>query len=163
MTKPHCRRDRFAAALVVLFLWLGSAWALNAQPATGTIEGRISNPAGKNLERARITVEGTTLETFSDSDGNYRLTNVPPGAARVSAFFTGLQRQTNSVNVPADGTAQLDIQLSATSSAPSLPDGAPIKLDEFVVGASREMSGAALAINEQRFAPNMKNVVSADE
>src|SRR5687767_12295187 len=116
---PH---PRFASLLTVVLLWLVSATGLVAQPASGTIEGRISDPStGKNLERARITVEGTTLETFSDADGYYRLTNVPPGAARVSAFFTGLQRQTNSVNVPADGTTKLDIQLSATSAAPA-PD-----------------------------------------
>jgi TonB-dependent receptor len=32
-----------------------------------------------------------------------------------------------------------------------------------VVASSREMSGAALAINEQRYAPNMRNVVATDE
>ena len=38
-----------------------------------------------------------------------------------------------------------------------------MKLARFVVGESREMDGAAIAINEQRFAPNIRNVVSADE
>ena len=38
-----------------------------------------------------------------------------------------------------------------------------LTLGEFVVAASREMSGAALAINEQRFAANMKNVLATDE
>ena len=158
MTTPtYSLAVRFFALLFFSFI---STLVLRAQPSTGTIEGRILNPAtGNYLEGARITVEGTPLQTFSDSDGNYRLTNVPAGAARVSAFFTGLPLQTNSVNVSAGQTAQLDIQLAA---APST-DGAPIKLDEFVVGVSREMSGAALAINEQRFAPNMKNVVSTDE
>ena len=163
MSYPHTCRARFASWLIAVFLWLAQCLLLTAQPATGIIEGRISNPAtGANLERARVTVEGTALETFSDADGYYRLINVPAGAARVSAFFTGLQLQTKPVNVSAGQTTQLDIQLSGTSTA-AAANGAPIKLDEFVVGASREMSGAALAINEQRFAPNMKNVVSADE
>jgi iron complex outermembrane recepter protein len=161
MTTLHPFRARLASAFVVVLLWISGGMMLHAQPATGTIEGRISNPSGGYLERARVTVEGTSLETFTDSDGNYRLTNVPPGSARVAAFFTGLQLQTNPVNVIAGQTVQLDFRLS-TSATPAA-DGAPIKLDEFVVGASREMSGAALAINEQRFAPNMKNVVSADE
>ena len=38
-----------------------------------------------------------------------------------------------------------------------------VKLDEFIVSTSKEMDAAAIAINEQRFAPNVINVVSADE
>jgi hypothetical protein len=38
-----------------------------------------------------------------------------------------------------------------------------VRLAEFVVGESREMDAAAIAINEQRFAPNIKNIVSTDE
>ena len=38
-----------------------------------------------------------------------------------------------------------------------------MKLSEFVVGASREMDGTAIAINEQRFAANISNVVSSAE
>jgi TonB-dependent receptor len=42
-------------------------------------------------------------------------------------------------------------------------DGTVVKLAEYVVASSREMAGAAIAINEQRFASNIVNVVSADE
>src|SRR5204862_5154548 len=38
-----------------------------------------------------------------------------------------------------------------------------VKMDQFVVASSKEMDGAAIAINEQRFASNIVNVVSADE
>ena len=41
--------------------------------------------------------------------------------------------------------------------------GEVVKLDEFVVTASTEMEGAAIAIHEQRFAPNQKTVVATDE
>ncbi|MCX6934144.1 MAG: carboxypeptidase regulatory-like domain-containing protein, partial [Verrucomicrobia bacterium] len=57
----------------------------------GTIEGRVINATnGEYVERARLTVEGTALETFTDSGGNFRLVGVPAGTARVAAFFTGL-------------------------------------------------------------------------
>ena len=122
----------------------------------GSIEGRVFNPAtSEYLENARVTVEGTTSETFTDSGGKYRLTNVPPGAVQVKAFYTGLLAQTNSVNVIAGQSAQHDIRFAA--------EGDPIKLAAFVIGSSREMSGAAIAINEQRFAPNLKTVVATDE
>src|SRR5207237_9940686 len=42
-------------------------------------------------------------------------------------------------------------------------ESGPIKLAEFVVSEKQQMEGAAIAINEQRFAPNQKFVISADE
>ena len=130
---------------------------------TGTIEGRVFNPAnGEYLEKARLTVEGTGLEAFTDSGGNYRLTNVPAGEARVKAFFTGQVVQTMAVRVSPGQTVQHDINLSGFQGKPETTDGT-VKLSKFVVGASKEMDGAAIAINEQRFAPNIMNVVSADE
>ncbi|MSU24994.1 MAG: hypothetical protein EXS32_14395 [Opitutus sp.] len=133
--------------------------------STGTIEGRVSNPAaGENLERARVTIEGTALETFTDADGYYRITNVPAGTAQVTAFYTGLLRQTGRVAIAAGQTVRHDLRLSAAPArAAAAHEGAPIKLEEFVVAVSREMSGAARAINEQRFASNLKNVVATDE
>jgi len=138
-----------------------------AQPsATGSLAGRVSHPAtGENLELARITVEGTALETFTDADGQYRLANVPAGAVRVRAFRTGVVAQTLSATVVGGQTATLNFSLEGFSGKPGPAvsgDGA-VKLDRFTVGASKEMDGAAIAINTQRFAPNVMNVVSAGE
>ena len=38
-----------------------------------------------------------------------------------------------------------------------------VQLDRFVVATTREMDGAAIAINDQRFAPDMRKVLAADE
>ncbi|MBI5688662.1 MAG: TonB-dependent receptor [Verrucomicrobia bacterium] len=136
---------------------------LSAQAGTGWIEGRVSHPAtGEFIEGARIAVEGTGLETASDADGNYRLADVPAGTARVRAFYTGLPVQLASVVVTAGQTATLDIRFAPPPAAAAAP-GSIVKLEEFVVSTSREMTAAALAINEQRFAANLKNVVAADE
>ncbi len=162
MDRPTYRIASFQLLALVL-LWL-SASVVHAQAGAGTIEGRILNPAtGSVLEGARVTVDGTSLQTFSNSDGHYRLTNVPVGSAQVKVFFTGFPSVTKSVAVATGQTVQHDFQLAPLTSAGVQADGAPIQLDQFVVGASREMSAAALAINEQRFAPNMKNVVATDE
>jgi len=116
------------------------------------------NPStGSTYEGARVAVEGTSLQTFSNLDGYYRLTKVPAGAVKVTVFFSGYPSISTNLVATAGQTVQHNFELAASL------DGAPVKLDQFVVGASREMSGAALAINEQRFAPNMKNVVSTDE
>ncbi len=129
---------------------------LSAQtaPATGTIEGRVSHARnGDYVERARVTVDGTSLETFTDTGGQFRLSNVPAGAARVRVFFTGAAPETFTVTVTAGGTARQDFALGS----------GVVELSRFVVSTSKEMDGAAIAINEQRFASNIVNVVAADE
>jgi hypothetical protein len=58
------------------------------------------------------------------------------------------------------GPAQpLDFALSRDGSA---DPNAPVQLDSFIVAASRDMTAAALAVNEQRFAQNIKTVLSTD-
>jgi iron complex outermembrane recepter protein len=155
---PAVSRVRRLLATVVFFYATLTAFA---QATVGTIEGRVSSAhSGEFLSGARITVQGTSLETFTDADGSYRLINVPAGAARVTAFYTGLAPQTHAVTVSGGQVAQHDIALS---SAAAKPDGTVVKLDEFRVETTREMDAAALAINEQRFASNIKNVVSTEE
>ena len=160
---PFRLLNRFLATVASLVL---AAAAVSAQTSgVGTIEGRIANlRTGENLERARVTVEGTSLEAFSDSSGNFRLSGVPAGTARVKVFYTGQGAQTASVTVAAGATVQHDFNLIAGVARPDADQtGAVVKLDQFVVATSKEMDAAAIAINEQRFAANMKNVVSADE
>ncbi len=130
--------------------------------ATGAVEGRVFNPdIGEYVERARVTIEGTALETFTDAEGNFRLAAVPAGPVRLRVFRTGAPPVVRSVVLGAGQTAVEIINLPSVLAAGER-DG-PVKLAEFVVGTSREMSGAAIAINTQRFAPNVMNVVAADE
>ena len=100
--------------LLVLVCWLAP---LRGQGlASGTIEGRVYNPAtGAFLEGVRLKVEGTSIESSTDADGNYRLQQVPAGSAKVSAFFTGTGLQTHTVEVVAGRTSQRDFQLSPSS------------------------------------------------
>ena len=130
--------------------------------AAGTVEGRVVNPTtGEYLETARVTVEGTALEAFTDSAGQYRIVGVPPGPARVKVFHTGIVPQTLPVAVAAGQTASVDFAVVSFRGART--EGSPVKLDQFVVATTKEMSGAAIAINTQRFAANVMTVVAADE
>ena len=71
--------------------------------ATGSITGRVL-AAGTDsfLERVRVTVEGTSLETFTDAAGSYRIESVPVGTARVKLFYTGMTPVTTAVAVAAE-------------------------------------------------------------
>src|SRR5687768_11395748 len=130
--------------------------------STGTIEGRVLDVRrGEFLEKSRITVEGTKLEVLTDSTGNYRLTNVPVGSVKVVAFYTGLGSISQVVVVTGGQVVQHDITFSGSGKTATGSD--VVKLDSFVVASSKEMDGAAIALNEERFASNIMQVVSADE
>ncbi len=131
---------------------------------TGTITGRVQNAVtGEFLNNARVVAEGTQAEVFTDQTGEYRLMGLPAGLVRVSISFTGLQGVTESISLASGVTERRDFSLHPVKSRAHEDAGAVVRLSDFVVGASREMNAAAIAINEQRHAPNLKQVVSTDE
>ena len=162
MKSPCAFVYRFLISLLLAAAGVLAPASLSAQSvAFGTIEGRVLNARnGEYVASARITVEGAALETLTDADGTFRLSRVPVGAARVTIFYTGLLPQTMAITVATEQTARLDVTLGGPDSA---VDGAVVKLDEFRVATSREMDASALAINEQRFASSIKNVLSTEE
>jgi iron complex outermembrane recepter protein len=135
------------------------------EPTTGTIEGRVlDSRRGEYLENARITVGISNQEILTDGTGHYRISNVPVGSVTLRIFYTGLGTQNEVVTVAPGKITQHDITMGAGAPGRGTPNaGETIKLDSFVVSSSKEMEGAAIAINEQRFARNIMNVVSADE
>lgn len=137
---------------------LASAQAVS----TGTIEGRVLNiTSGKYVKNARVTVDGTTLEAFSGEFGEYRLLGVPAGQASVRAVYGGIPPVTQRVAVASGAISEQNFNVGRAESA-ATKEGDVVKLDEFVVASARETNAAAIATNEQRYAPNIKNVVSSD-
>lgn len=129
----------------------------------GSVEGRVFNPATQSyVENARVSIEGADLETFTDVNGSYRIASVPVGPQTIVAFFTGVPEQHSAITVESGRATQLDIQFGDYANNEK-PNAGPLKLDRYEVRAFRQLSGAAIAINEQRFAPNVKTVLSADE
>jgi iron complex outermembrane recepter protein len=138
--------------------------AQHAQQNSGSITGRVLNVTNGNyLNNARVTVEGTTLEAFTNEFGEYRLVNVTPGAVTLRANFTGLTSRTASITVAPGQRATQDFDLSRGDIAAQTGQGDAVVLDAFVIASTKEMSGREMALNEQRFAANLKNVVSSDE
>ncbi len=133
-----------------------------AQPSgTGTISGTVINAnSGNYLNRARVVLKGSTLEALTDENGGFRLVPVPAGAAEVTVTYTGLESQTRMVTVTPGQIARIDVGL-ALEGAPRDASGI-VKLAVFTV-EERELSAQGAALNEQRSAPNIKNVVSMEE
>jgi len=167
-SRPHRVRFRLLArSLGLAWLLLGLVSGgprLSAQPAAiGVIEGRVFDAGrGEFLENALVGIEGTSLETLTDAVGGYRLAPVPAGAVRLRVFYTGLTPLAEAATVVDGQTLQRDLTFGARG-AGAAPGAAVVRLGAFEVKSSREMEGAALAVNEQRFARNILNVAAADE
>lgn len=140
--------------------------AINPAPSTapaagsGRISGRVLNIAnGQYLGNAQVTVKETNQTVRTDKFGGYVLADVPSGQITLVAFYTGLDTASITVTVASGDTLSQDINL--TSEARYGQD-ATLKLDPFKVSADRETNAQAIAVNERRFAPNIKNVSSTD-
>lgn len=132
-----------------------------ASPSSGMITGRVKNAAtSQYLVNSRVTVKGTNLEVFTDATGMYRLVNVPRGPVVLEVFYTGLDPKQVTLEVGGDGAIEQDVELS--SAARYGTGNGVINLDAVQVAAGKLVEGDALAVNEQRFAPNIKSVVATD-
>jgi TonB-dependent receptor len=150
---------RTLAAIVASWPLLDSV-AATEMSATGVIEGTVLHATSGNfLNNARVAVRGTTVETMTNEVGAYRLTGVPSGEAQVTVTFIGMESQVSAIRVAAGETVRWNFTL-ALAGQPT--DERIVKLDPYTV-AEREMSGQAIALQERRIAPNIKNVISLEE
>ncbi len=146
-----------------------AAPVLHAAPApaagpsagTGTITGRVQNVVtGQYLNNARVTLKGTTTTVYTDNFGAYQIVGVPAGPATLEVFYTDLDLATLPVDVPAGGALERNVDLTSVKRYGA--DAFTVRLDAFVVSQDKETDNQAIATNEQRFAANIKNVMSTD-
>jgi len=141
---------RFRAIALAGFGLL-AAVALQAQ-TTGTVAGRITDAKTRLvLGGARVSVTGSGLSTYADPAGEYVLTGVPAGANTLEFGYVGYADERKAVNVTAGTTTTLDVAFG----------GDIVALDKFVIRGS--VVGSARAINQQRAAETLTNIVASDE
>lgn len=120
-------------------------------PATGTITGRVFEGAtGRSLQGATVKVNGTTVSDFTDSDGRYTLTGVPASTASVEIEYVGLDLFKQTVLVSPGATATLNAEMKSEV----------LRMAAFEVAEAAR--GQALAINQQKTAKGIVNIVSEE-
>ena len=130
----------------------------------GAVQGTVSNAvSGSPLGRAKVAIRGTAQETLTDDDGRFYLRGAPAKDIELEVSYLGFGSQTSRVTVPPSGQVAQDFQLSRQGTDRRGAEGQTIVLEQFQVVAEQTMSGQAVAMNEQRHAANIKNVVSFDE
>ncbi len=125
-----------------------------AKPKTegpGSISGKVVDKStGEELLFANVQLEGTSLGTSTNDEGEFIIHQIPAGDYNLITTYIGYIEQTIPVTVVADKTLKIKVEL----------DYAAIQGTEVVVSA--QASGQMGAINQQLNSNTIKNVVSAD-
>jgi len=144
---------RFLIALVLVAPMItavpGSVLAQGAGSVSGTVTDAVS---GAPLVGADIALDGTSLLAATDRAGSFRLAAVPAGQYSLLVTYLGHKTERADVTVTSGQTLVVEVKL------------APANFSESVsVTAEPIAEGQARALNQQRTAPNIVNVVSADQ
>jgi TonB-dependent receptor len=146
-----CRR---AVLIAWLLAWSGAGLAYGQSPTTGIVEGRVLDGlTGTPSPGAKVTIEGTPLSTSTNRQGGFRLLAVPPGPQVLIVTYLGRKDYREQITIVPGTPVVKEITL--------LGD---FVYEESVTVTAELIAGAqARALNQQKTAPTITNVVSADQ
>lgn len=118
---------------------------------TGILLGRITAAISReNLQGASLRVVGTGRTAESDGNGSYRFLDIPQGEYELSVRYLGLDSQTRRITIRAGQITTADFSLNSDV----------FRLESVTVEG--QVAGQAAALNQQRTAPNIRDVASRD-
>lgn len=105
------------------------------------VTGRVTNTSGEPIPGATVIIQGTTIGTVTDNDGNYTLTDVPADAVLVFSFVGAKAQQ-----VQVNGQSLINVSLEEET----------IGLEEVVaIGygtvKKRELTGSVASVKAEDF------------
>ena len=136
--------------LPLLLVALSLPFFAAAQSGNGNIKGQITDTDGTTLPGASVSIKGTTRGVTTDLSGNFELLSVKAGKYTLVINYMGYKESQVEVEVKAGQTATNDVKLESTM----------VSLKGVTMTSVREGQGKAL--NQQRNADNIKQVISAD-
>ena len=146
-TPAACQICRLFAVLLFSFF---VPFGLVAQNADGVVVGRVTDASTRAvLAGAEITVTKLSARTVSSGTGDFTL-SLPAGDHVLDVSYLGLPSLAVNVKVASGQTASVTAALGS----------ATVQLDAFKVAGTRD--GQARALNQQRAAQNLTNIISAD-
>ncbi|MBO5014955.1 MAG: carboxypeptidase-like regulatory domain-containing protein, partial [Bacteroidaceae bacterium] len=142
-------------AVLLLLLMSGTTFSAQAEekvlnPKNGTISGRVIDNVQQTLPGASIYIEKLHTGVISDINGFYSLPNLEPGEYVVKVTYVGYEPIEMKLTVPEGKTLEYDIVMN---------EG--IELQQIEVKGA--FQGQKRAVNMQKNAMGVKNVVSADQ
>lgn len=137
----------FKKLLIFFILMCGSGIAMAQR---GIIKGKISGQQNEPLAGATLLVNGTTSSTAADLNGDYQF-YVNPGNLNLTVRYLGYRDTTITVSLVAGQLKVINITLKSRQAA----------LEGVVVTGYTQ--GQAKALNQQKNADNIKNIIAADQ
>ena len=151
-------RTPFLGTLAVVAILAGPMLGseVRAQPSSadgGEIQGQIlAQENNRPLAGAQVRIPDLGLRALTNSRGGYRLRNVPPGTHQITVQYLGYQDESQEVSIQAGEVASVDFVLTIR----------PMDVDGITVSGTRWGSQAD-ALNRQRTAPSIQNVISEEQ
>ncbi len=121
-----------------------------AQSGSGNIRGQVTDAEGNALPGASVSLKGTTRAEITNLSGIYELINVKEGTYTLVINYMGYKPVEAKVTVSGGQTTTQNLIMSSNA----------VKLQAVVVSSVRE--GQQKALNQQKNADNIKQVISAD-
>jgi len=121
-----------------------------AQQGRGTVAGTITDPGGRALQGANVTLQPGAITATTNAQGDYTIVNAVAGKATLTITYSGFTSRTQTVTVSAGQTARADASLVVAANT-----------QDVQVYAGRE-GGELEAINRTFNADNIINVLPAD-
>ncbi len=150
MRRRHGGLCRFFILFLLSVLSLALAKSTGAQGGKGVITGRITDSSGGVLKGAKVSLEPADIDVVSGVQGQFFMNDLNPGTYMLTVTYVGFAPFTKMVEVEGGGTATIDAQLQLQ--AQNL---------QVLVTAPRPSAEAA-AVNEERTADNVVQVLPAD-
>ena len=128
-----------------------------AQGAAATLTGRVADAATQSVLRGvSITLTSSSssadaLRAVTDTNGEFTL-NAPAGTYSLALDYLGLPPKTQSITLPAPPAAPVRLSLTLGDDTLTLA----------AVSVEATRTGQARALNQQRAAQNLTQIVSAD-
>lgn len=120
----HAMLAILSAALVAFLILLAFPLALDAQTASGTITGRVTDSSGAVVPDTAVTLTrtdtGLLLKTTTNGDGLYSFPSLQTGPFLVETSHTGFKAARATLTLSVAQTAQIDLVLQIGSEAESV-------------------------------------------
>jgi TonB-dependent receptor len=135
------------------FFLLLSVMQVFANAQTGNVSGTVTESIRRlTLTGVSVRVEGQGIQTVTDDSGRYLLQGVRAGTVKLSASYLGMKTATQEIKVLANATVTWDPALALATQEYSVN-----------VSADPDVVGQARALNDQKSAINLVNLVASDQ
>ena len=124
--------------------------SVNAQSGKGSIYGKVTDASGSVLQGASVELQPGGIELASDRGGTFFANDLAPGSYTITVSYVGFALFTKDVSIMAGQNLVLDIPMAVSSQS-----------DQVIVTSERA-SGEAEALNRERTADNVLQVLPAE-